>query len=126
MAENKFSKLLDDIIDTTRTRQTRWHVTANDAFEAHVVHGGFIFRSYTADYERDGDVYMLGFIEKKVPHRDAEDERIEECVPELLVFSGDRLILTITQYHVDVDSLHSLSALIGDRNDDANSLLSKF
>jgi hypothetical protein len=126
MAESKFDMLLDDIIKTTRSRQTRWHVTPTDAFADSVMHGGFIFRSYSGSYQRDGEPYTLGFVEKKAPHEDSDDERIEMYIPELLVFKDDRLILTISKYHVDVDSLRSLAALIADRNDDAASLLNKF
>jgi hypothetical protein len=126
MSNTKFEKLVDDVISTTRRGQTRWHVTPTDAFAEQVIHGGFIFRSFSAKYEKDGEGYVLGFIEKKAPHPDADDERVEDYLPELLIFKDDQLILTITQYHVEVESLRRLAAVIGDRNEDAKALLDKF
>ena len=126
MPNSKLDNLVDDVIKTTKSGDTRWAVTRNDYFINQVLHGGFIYRSYKADYEKDGDTYILGFVVKKAPHPDSDDERIEDPDPELLVFDDEKLILTVTEYDVDISKLRTLTAVIGGENDDAKGLLAKF
>lgn len=122
--ETKFEKLVNDVIQQTRSRKLAWKATDRAAFAGDVLHGMHIFRSYMADqYQRGDDLYRLGFIDTKAID---EDYGVESAHPELLVYSGERLILTVTEYHVDLDLLVRLRNLISDQNEEAQSLLATF
>ena len=124
MANTQYDKLLSDVLEKTRDKDLAWTVTRNNAFAEHVLHGATIFRSFMSDYTRSQDHYTLAFVEKKVPH--PEDERFDQHIPELLVLKDDNLILLVDEYHVDASDLRKLSALITERNADAQGLLNSF
>ncbi len=117
-------KLVDDVLRQTLSGQLNWKVTGADAFARDVLHGIHIFKSFVAgQYVRGEDVYTLGFIERK----NVDDEYgVERSYPELLVNRDDKLILLVTEYDVDRDKLERLGRVIGDRNEDAKSLLGSF
>ena len=125
MTQTQFDKLVDDVRDATRQGRVTWTTTSNEHFAQDVLHGGTIFRSFAATYDRNGETYRLGYVERKVPHDYNDGEfPAERRAPELLVFKNKKLILSVTEYHVD--DLDALGNLISDQNDDARSLLATF
>ena len=124
MKETQFDKFVQDVLEATREERIVWAATSNRVFAEDVMHGTTIFRSFRATYERKGEAYTLGYIERKSPWEYDDGVGAERRLAELLVFKDNKLILTVTEYHVD--DLEQLGSLIGDQNKDAKSLLATF
>lgn len=126
MEPTAYDKLIEDVTEVTRLGRLTWtrlddaaldDPAERDRREQLNAYRERHNRAFGADYERDGKIYTLHFVDKERPDRfKGSGERYD---PELRVIKGGKLILTVGVYDVDDVQLQTLYAeIVAQKNTD--------
>jgi hypothetical protein len=108
---NKYERLFSRIFAATTGKLISWTQTPRSANSDYIFNSSFVLRQFVGRFEDDGSVYDLIYVEKKVPDPDF-DYIYDQFQPELLVFQGQQLLLTLTDSLIDRESFRNLAHTI--------------
>lgn len=111
---NKYEELYKEILTETRSGQMSWKQERKDAYPNVVLNSNYVRRLFSANFQRDGDDYVVLLTEKK--YEDPEfDLAFERFKIELLVLDEGELIIALDDSTIDVSTLADLVETKSDR-----------